>query len=81
VTTTTISGWHFQHNSDMSGGCTIIRPSQVGHTMTIPFDVLMLFVAEVVRRKRIAELELATVEELLGLKQRTASAFAESPKP
>lgn len=68
MTTTTIDGWEFIHNSgDGRDDCTIVRPSRVGHTMTVPCDVLMKLVAEWVRARKIAALESASTEELLGL--------------
>lgn len=60
-------GWIAHHNGDFSGNVTLRRPDAPEHQFRIPFDCLLLLVAEAVRSKRVAELEDADPRQILGL--------------
>ena len=59
-------GGHINYNQDMSGDAEIHTTTQLGHA-SIPARALLDFVAECVQREKIATLEQASTEALLGL--------------
>jgi len=73
-------GTVFEHNGDFSGEVTIVAESgqieQSGRApdgkpytyVTIPFEAIEALVAEKVRARKIAALEEATPEQILGVK-------------
>lgn len=69
--------WRFHHNGDFSGYVQVGRETwetDPVKSVYIPAAVLKEFVAEMVRKQKIAELEKATVDQLLGLSNAKACA-------
>jgi hypothetical protein len=54
------------HNGDFSGDAIIVLEDGT-QRIEVPIEDLLAFAAEAVREKKIAQLESATTEELLGL--------------
>jgi hypothetical protein len=63
--TTEIGNYYFNHNADYSGDVEICGNG--GQSMYVPFETLAIFVADVVRKKKIDELEHADTNALLGV--------------
>lgn len=63
--TTTIGKTTFYHNGDFSGEVGIVTETMI--RVSVPYDELKAFIAESIRTKKIAQLELATDDEVLGL--------------
>lgn len=67
------NGWVVHYNPDMSGDVEFLHPTdfkdRAGRCgVVLPADLLLAFVADVIRERRIAALEKLTVDELiLGL--------------
>ena len=59
-------GVRFHHNSDLSGDVYIVN-EQTDHTITVPGQSLLDFVAHYVRMKQIRVMEDMETEEILGL--------------
>lgn len=58
----------FHHNSDLSGEVRIFCDT-TGNAVDVDMDDLLDFVAEIVRKKKISELEQASTERLLGIRK------------
>lgn len=56
----------FHFNSDMSGEVELVRPD--GRRLKVPGCDLLSFVAEIVRRDRVSQLEVLSDAAVLGLK-------------
>lgn len=67
------NGTLFRFNSDLSGAVELVLPQSGSITTSVSGQTLLEFVADAVRRQRIAALEQATTEELLGLPSRSES--------
>lgn len=62
----------FHYDGDFSGVVDIVRSTQAGEKFVrVPFWQIRRLVAEYVRAERIAQTEVATDRELLGLPQRS----------
>lgn len=64
-------GARFIFNGDLSGGVTI-TDQRTQQTMEVLGQDLLAFVAEVVRMRKIAAIEQASTETLLGLPERAS---------
>lgn len=63
--TTPIGDYTFVHDSDFRGNVEIVTSE--GERLSIPATTLIMFAAEVVRSRKMSQLEQATAEQLLGL--------------
>lgn len=63
--TTTIGNTTFYHNGDFSGEVEIVTKTMM--RVSVPYDELKAFIAESIRTIKIAQLESATDDEVLGL--------------
>lgn len=60
--------FRIHHNGDYSGDVTIVH-DKTKQEMTVPFTVLVEFVAHFVRGERISKLENASFAEVLGVEK------------
>jgi hypothetical protein len=67
--TFTYGGIRIHHNSDGSEDAIIVDDLRRSKELRVPCDSLVAFVAELVRSRRIAEIEQMTAEEVLGIEE------------
>lgn len=63
-----VTGFHtFHYNSDLSGKVTIVRTHNGDERIEVNGSELIAFVAELVRRKKISNIESQDIDSLLGV--------------
>ena len=68
-TTSLKGGWTVHHNGDYSGNLEFVPDA--GDSITLPAHVVIEFVAEWLREKKLLEIENAKEREIFGIKEKS----------